>query len=300
MDETFVFQPDRRQGVWFHLAALVFLGLIGLASLWLAARAAGGPALLVYVLPALVALAAGPLVAYRLISLRGSAYMLERDGLLLRWGLRVEQIPMDQVLWVQPADEAAPRLPLPLFRWPGAVRGYRHAPELGEVEFMAVHGRNLILIATPGRVYAISPADPEAFLQAFERCTEMGSLAPLQKRSVYPTVLLERIWRTQAARWLILAGGGFSMALLIWASVAASGRAEVAFGFQPNGTPGEPAPAVRLMLLPVANTFFYLVDLLVGMFFFRKEGFEPMAYVLWVCGAVTPLAFLLAIVFMLG
>ena len=199
MDETFVFQPDRRRGVIFHLAALVFLGLVGLTGFWFAGQAVG-PTFLLYLLPALAALAFGPVLVYRLISLNRATYLVEREGILLRWGLRVEQIPINQVLWVRPASEVTPGLPLPPVRWPGAVRGYRHNASLGEIEFLSSQTRDLVLIATPGKAYAISPADPAGFLLAFDRCTEMGSLAPLEKRSLYPTVLFERVWRARPAR----------------------------------------------------------------------------------------------------
>jgi hypothetical protein len=89
------------------------------------------------------------------------------------------------------------------------------------------------------------------------------------------------------------------LALLVWVSLAIQGRGELHLGFQPDGSPGDIVPAVRLMLLPILNSSFFLVTLFLGMFFFRHEESRPMAYVIWLSSAVTNLLFLLAVFFIL-
>jgi len=299
MDETFTFLPERLRGRIFHMAALSVFGLVGLAGLWQAMHASIGPLFLLYLLPALAALGAIPALAYRYYDLLNSSYTLEREGVRLRWGLRVEDIPIDNVLWVRPASELGTSLPLPRLRWPGAVVGTRMLAGAGEVEFMASQTRNLLVIATPGQGYAVSPADPEGFLLAFQRCTEMGSLAPMAPRSIYPTYLLGRVWRSRLARLQLLLGAGLSLALLVWVSLAVPGREQVHLGFTPTGAGGDLAPAVRLLLLPVLNTFFFLFDLLLGLFFFRREESQAYSYMLWGSGVFTALLFLLATGFIL-
>ncbi len=299
MNEVYVFAPDRRQGHWFHLAALAACGLVGLGGLWQAGQANIGPVFLLYLLPALAAFVLAPALAYRYYELQNASYTLEREGVQLRWGLRYEVIPMESVLWVRSASELGVGLPLPRLRWPGAVVGQRYLAGAGEVEFMASRTRNLIVIATPGRGYAISPEDPQAFLAAFQRCIEMGSLAPLAARSVYPSYLLGRVWAARLGRGLILAGAGLSLGLLVWVSLAIPGRVQVRLGFTPFGGPGDTVPAVRLLLLPVLNTFFFLADLFLGLYFFRREESQPYAYVVWASAALTALLFLLAVGFIL-
>lgn len=299
MNEVYVFLPDRRRGRFFHLAALAVCGLVGLGGLWQAGQATIGPVFLLYLLPALAALGLAPALAYRYYELLNASYTLEREGVQLRWGLRHEVIPMEHVLWVRPAGELGANLPLPRLRWPGAVVGRRYLAGAGEVEFLASHSHGLVLIATQGRGYAVSPEAPDEFLAAFQRCIEMGSLAPLAARSVYPSYLLGRVWASRLGRGLILAGAGLSLALLVWVSLAIPGRAQVRLGFTPLGQPGDTVPAVRLLLLPVLNTFFFLADLFLGLYFFRREESQPYAYVLWACAALTALLFLLAVGFLL-
>ncbi|MBN2550464.1 MAG: hypothetical protein JXB15_14970 [Anaerolineales bacterium] len=299
MNDEYVFLPEQRLGAAFHVVVMIlFAGAAGL-GVFRAANASIGPVFLFYLLPSLLAVIAIPVLAYRTYALLTGSYALEREGLRLRWGLRIEEIPMTAVLWVHPAAELAVRIPLPWLRWPGSVMGVRQSPGTGEIEFMAAHSGGLVLIGTQGRTYAISPANPQDFLLAFERCTEMGSLMPLAPRSVYPSLLVSRFWSIGPARALVLAGLVLSVILLVLVSLVIPGRSSVPLGFEPGGAPGEPAPSVRLLLLPVVNAFFFLSDFFLGLFFFRRQETQNLSYILWSAGVLTPLFFLMAIFFIL-
>lgn len=297
--EAFVFRPVRRFGTIFQAAFLGVFVFAGLTGFWLAFQVSIGPAFLLSLLPVLAAFVVVPLLAYRFYALRRATYTLEREGIRLRWGLRVEEIPIPSVLWVGPATELAGPLPLPRLRWPGGVLGRRALPGVGEIEFMASATKNLVAIATPGRYYIVSPEDPETFLLAYQRCIEMGSLFPMQPRSLYPTFLINRVWRSAPARALLVSGLLLSLALLIWVSLAIPGRSQVIFGFRPDGQSGDAVPAARLLLLPILNTFFFLSDLFLGLFYFRNEDGQPLAYLVWGAGALTSLLFLIAVWFIL-
>ena len=296
--DSILYTPARRLGLIFHFAAIVLLTAASAWGLWQAAHASIRPTFLLYLLPALLAIAAVFVLLYSAYALRNAFYALERDGIRLRWGLRYEDIPMTSVEWVYAASELVERVPLPRLRWPGAVLGIRRVPE-GEVEFLASDTRSLILIGAEKRVYAISPADPQGFLNTFQRFTEIGSLSPLAARSLYPTFLIGDVWRSRAARLLLLSGGLFSLALVIWVSLAAPAYEGIHMGFHPDGSPGDLVPAVRLLLLPVINTFIFLGDVFLGLFFFRREDSHFLAYLMWGSGALSPLLFLAAVFFIL-
>lgn len=297
--EEFVFRPVRRAGTIFQAVLLAFFTFAGLAGFWQALQANIGPVFLLWLLPILAAFVLVPLLAYRFYALQQATYTLEREGIRLRWGLRVEEIPIGSVLWVNQASQLSAPLPLPRLHWPGGVLGQRHLPGGSEVEFMASTSKDLVVIATTGKYFAISPESPETFLMAFQRCIEMGSLSPLPARSVYPTVLLVRVWQSVPARVLLLCGGALSILLLVWVSLAIPGRAEVVFGFRPQGPSGDIVPAVQLLLLPILNTFFFLSDFFLGLFYFRKEESRSIGYLFWSAGVLTPLLFLLAVWFIL-
>lgn len=300
MSDAYAFYPRQRNGFIFHCAALLGVGAAAGVGLLQATRADIGPTFLVALLPILFAVVLIPTLVYRLTALRSAVYRLERDGIQLRWGLRQEDIPMNRVLWVRPARAFKARLPLPLIFWPGAVLGRRRLGGSGEIEYLADTTRGLLLVATPGRVFAISPEDPAAFLAAYTRLSELGVLSPLAERSVYPSFIIDRVWKTPAARILTLSGVLLSLALVVVVSLAVPGRDTVALGFQPDGSLRELVPSVRLLLLPVLNSTFFVVDLFIGLYFFRLEGRRSLAYLAWGSGVATPVLFLVGALLILS
>jgi hypothetical protein len=121
------------------------------------------------------------------------------------------------------------------------------------IEFMAGRADRLVLIATPHRLYAISPADPEQFLRTYRRLTELGSIAPLPARSVYPTFALRCFWEDRVARWLLLLGALLAFSLLAFVATDPGREGGDALQLQRRG--GEFALAVRLLLLPINSAF---------------------------------------------
>jgi hypothetical protein len=238
------------------------------------------------------------LLLYRSFALAQSSYTLDRDGLRLRWGLRGEDIPLPQIEWVRPAAELGFRLPLPLFQWPGAVVGRRKVEGLGEVEFIGSDVRLLLLVATPQKVYAISPADGRAFIRSFRQIIELGSLSPLPSYSVLPAAFLQKVWQDRPARWLVLAGLALTGILFILAGLIIPTRSTISLGYNALRQPLDPVSADRLLLLPLLGSVAYLGDLLAGLFFYRSDVQRPVAYLLWGSSVLTPILLFLAIVLM--
>jgi hypothetical protein len=148
---------------------LLFTGLIGLAVL---------------------AFIPIPILVYRLYALSRANYQLDRDQLTITWGLRVELIPVSDIEWVRPLSGMPRPFPLPFIRLPGGLLGVRRHPDLGPIEFMASEGRSLLLVATSRQVFAISPENPDRFMQDIQHAIEMGSLSPALPRSVYPSFVV--------------------------------------------------------------------------------------------------------------
>ena len=304
------FLPPRRGGILFQAAAAAILAAAGGFSFASALQAPADRSFLLFLLLSVVFFAPLPLLLYRLYSLLGASYRLERDGLRLHWGLRYEDLPLPEIEWVRPAADLAALvpaqqgrragvLPLPWLRWPGALIGTRSVEGLGVIEFLASDTRGLLLVAVPERIYAISPADPAGFTRAFRRQMELGSLAPIRQRSVYPTVMLSRIWTDPAARILVLAGLGLGLALLAWAGLIIPGRAALSVGFSPSGAPLAPSSSDRLLLLPVLFGFAYGLDLLAGIYCYRRRALQPVAYLLWSSAVLCGVIMLIAVGFIL-
>ena len=296
MELQTIFTPARRTGLIFHAAAVaVLLGSSAIVFLQ-AYQMNVGQGYIFGILASIILAAPLPLLLYRAYALAQSSYTIDRDGLRLRWGLRGEDIPLPQIEWVRPADEMGFHLPLPFFQWPGAVVGKRKVEGLGEVEFIASDVRKLLLVATPQKIYAISPADGRTFIRSFRQIIELGSLSPLPSYSVLPAAFLQQVWQDRSARWLALGGLGLTGALFILAALIIPGRQTVSLGYDALRNPLEPVSSDRLLLLPLLGAAVYVVDLLSGLFFYRRVEQRLVAYLLWGSSVLTPLLLFLAMI----
>jgi hypothetical protein len=226
------YPPPRQRGLTLLSLAVVILAAAASALGWLASTEPIGPLLMLYILLATLVFAPLPLLAYRLYSLQRGNYNLDREKLTLTWGLRVEQIPVSDIEWVRPLTALAGRLPLPVLHLPGSLVGVRRHPELGPVEFLASGEQTLLLVATAKRIFAISPQDPAAFLEALQRTIEMGSLSPAAPQSVYPSFVVAQAWDDRLARYLWLAGVLLNIGLLAWVGLLAPTLDQVPLGFR--------------------------------------------------------------------
>lgn len=272
---------------------------IGLWGIWMLTQAQVGPNFLLYLLIVLLSFSLAVILAYYTYALWRADYSLEREAVHLKWGLRIEDIPMASIEWVRTAADMDFLPPLPWLRWPGAVVGTRQLPDGNRLEYFSASSRHLIFIATENKVFAISPDNPKRFLELFGELMEMGSLANLPGHSSYPALLIWRVWADPLARYFILGGLVLSLILLGLVSFAIPSNPTISLRVDPAGQPLEQIPSVQLMLLPVLNTSFFLSDLLLGLFFYRKYENKPLAYLVWGSGVVTGGLFIGALMFIL-
>jgi len=268
---------------------------IGTFGIWKASLAVSGITFLTYLLIFLVSLAFLPNLIYRMFALQRARYTLARDGISLYWGLRREEIPIDMVNWVRAADNAGLSHAKPFIRLPGAVLGVRAVSGDKPVEYLASRSTQLVMIATPKRVYAISPADQSEFLNTYRKLAEFGSLAPIKYASEYPTSLLSSVWTDLPARILLIISALMLIGLVIWVSVSIPNHPMSALRLNADGSPVELVPGIRLLLLPVLNTFFFIVDLFSGLFFYQRKETRSLGYLMWTSSTLTTLLFSIAL-----
>jgi hypothetical protein len=287
-------------GLLLHgAAALLQVGGGGLA-LWLAIEEAAGVIFVLLVIAALALLGSLPYTIYRIYALLQGGYSIDRDRLRIRWGLRGEDIPLLAIEWVRPADELGYSLPLPFLPLPGAYLGLRTVSGLGVVEFIASSRHKMLLVATPEKVYAISPNDVSGFMRTFQQAAEMGSLEPVESQSIQPLAFFQRIWISRPARLLILSGLILTLVLFILVGLAIPTLSAVPLGFDANGQPLEAVPPERLLLLPVLGALVFLMDFSIGLYFFRRDKQRPASYLLWAGGVVTPLLLIIAVIVLIS
>jgi hypothetical protein len=147
------------------------------------------------------------------------------------------------------------------------------------------------MIVTPDRIFAISPANETEFLHTYRKLAEFGSLVSIQSTSVYPAFLLARSWADRSARILIITSAVLALALIVWVSLSIPNHPTTALRLNADGSPVELVPGIRLLLLPVLNTFFFITDLLLGLFFYRKADTQSLGYLMWASSALTSLLF---------
>jgi len=297
MDTPIEYAPARRWGITFYtgislilLAASVYLFIYSLDR-------SESPYFILTLLGSVIIFIPLPFILYSAFSLWRARYLLDRNGLRLRWGLRSEDIPMPDIEWVRPLEGSGVKLVYPTWSFTGILRGLRPAPDAGEVEFFATQKSKLLLIATPKRIFAISPTNPSEFLIAFQRTFEFGSVSPITPQSTQAGTFLGTIWNDARARWLLISAVLLMLALLVVVILLIPTYTNIFIGYTNPTTPAEPVPAIRLFILPVLSLFSLIMDILLSFFFFRREGLRPLSYFILSSSILTSLLLFAALLF---
>ena len=248
---------------------------------------------------ALVSFTPIPFLVYRAYSLLNADYHLDRDSLAIKWGLRVEDIPLTDIEFIRSSDDLTTPLRLPSLPIPGGLLGMRRHPDLGAVEFLAADSKKLLLVATAKRVFVISPENPAGLTQSFARATELGSLTPAESKSVYPSFVVTQAWESGVARYLWLTTLFLNLGLFIWASLIIPSVPIVALGPQFAGSALETVPSSQLIIFPVASLLLSVAGWIAGLYFFRWEKERVLAFIVWGSSMLMSLLFLLAVLFII-
>ncbi|HEX2697306.1 MAG TPA: PH domain-containing protein [Anaerolineales bacterium] len=293
-----LFPPSKRRGLLLHGVLIVILLAISGWGFFNLSRSNVGPNFVLFLLVGLIAFAPIPFFVYRAYALLRAEYILDRNSLEIRWGLRDENIPLTDIEWVRSANDLTNPLGLPPVRMPGAVLGLRRHPDLGMVEFIASDIKNLLLVATAKRVYAISPARALEFTQTFARSVELGSLSPTEGKSVYPSFIVSEAWGSGLNRYLWLAALFLNLGLFVWVSLLIPSFPKVALGFRPDHTP-DTVPSAQLIILPLISTFLALAGWGAGLYFYRWNKERVLSVIIWASSALASLMFLIAVLFII-
>ncbi len=165
---------------------------------------------------------------------------------------------------------------------------------LGKVEYLADRMEGALLVAGPKVVYVLSPEDTHGFMAFYSRGVELGSLESVKAESIQPSFILGKIWDDQIIRNLILSGFLFGVAVVIWTVLIITSQSQVVFGSYAVGNP-ESVPSIRLLLLPVVDGLVFLVDVVAGAFFYRREDQKFISYLVVSGGSLTGLLILIAL-----
>lgn len=278
------FIPNRKLGLLLGVAFLLILLSATVFGILQLATATMSSWIILWVLLPIIGVPLSFLVSYRIYGLTTARYRLDREGFYLTWGLAYEQIPIAEIQSVELASVTYENLdPEFTFRWPGCVVGHLDVDHDAAIEFFSTQTtRGMVLLVSNERTLAISPPDPEGFQKYFVDTARMGSLDAIPAVSQRPDFILARMWNDIRARILVLSGIVVSLLLFGYLALRASSLPpSVPFGFDPMGNPDPFAPPGRLLLLPMIGVFCWFLDLLTGVWVYRKNEDHPLAYAIW-------------------
>jgi hypothetical protein len=262
----------------FIIGMSVFQMSTGELSIWL----------VLWVMLPLISLPLLLLILYRLYGLFTAQYSIDRNGLRVRWGLAYDDIPIQKLSRVEPAEAVGIKRVPPLgFWWPGLVLGKRRVEGLGEVEYFATRGpAGLLMVQSGDRFLAISPSDVDAFLKAVTDSLRMGALQSHEEISTRPNFALARLVSDRAALLLVVIGSLLPIAMFVYLLFTVGNiPGQVAFGFDTTGAIDTYAPPGRLLLLPMIGGASWFGNLFFGLWMYRTNANRPLAYTLW-AGAI--------------
>lgn len=252
------------------------------------------PWLVLWTLLPVLGVPLGGIVAYRLFGLATARYSVDRNAFRLRWGGRIEQAPLSDVVMQLPPEALRSQLrPEGGLWWPGCIIGHRTMEGVGRVEFLATRpGPEMLLISTGTGLLAISPSQPQAFLDAFVKARRLGSLQKTAPASIRPEFFSARLWHDAPARWLILLGLALPIGLMGYIAFSASGWPPLLpFGFDALGAPSLLAPPSRLLFLPLTAGLCWAFDALLGTLLYRSSRDRVLAYAVWGLAVVVGILF---------
>jgi phosphate/sulfate permease len=173
-------------------------------------------------------------------------------------------------------------------RWPATTTSSLASDRHGSIDVYIAAGRSArVLIEAKGRSLIISPADPEGFQQAYREASLLGALQSIEAISQRPRFALTRLLADRAGLILVSLGIILPVILLGYLTLRVPNLPlEVPFGFDAQGFPQTYAPPGRLLLLPLISGFCWAVNLVVGLWLYRSQSNQPLAYSLWATSVV--------------
>jgi len=258
------------------LITLVTAALIGIA----ASRPISFGTFIVGVAAALGVILVG-LIGYWVYGLLGASYLLDRNALEIRWGTSRQVVPTGAIERIFTGEEIEQGIRFYGGRWPGHWVGYGELPEAGPTLFYATRPlAEQIFVATPGLIYAVSPADRQGFLDSLRQRVAMGPTQAIEQSSKRPSVLDWPIWHD----WLGLALLGLGLVALVALLAVLSFRFPqlpilIPLHFGVSGSPDRLAPRVEVFLVPLIGLLTVLVNGTLGSIAYSRN--RVASYMLW-------------------
>ncbi len=268
-------------GLSVGIGLMVAIIVVDVGLIWLAATRPLTIGTFIIGLAVLVSLGLLGLIGYWLYGLAYSGYSLDRNVLVIHWGLTEQTIPTGQIERVLTGDEVEGHIQFYGGMWPGYCVGYGEVPGAGPAFFYAtIPPRHQVYIVTPGLTYGISPADREGFLESLHKRLQMGPTQIVEQSSRRPGFLNWAIWQDRLG--LFLLATGFLAVLALTGLLCFQFPALpwlVPLHFDAAGSPDRLGLQGQIFIIPLIGLLTILLNGALGMLVYRRE--RMASYLLW-------------------
>jgi hypothetical protein len=234
-------------------------------------------------------------LAYQTLSDLTLRYRLDRNGIVIRWAGTEQIIPIRNIQRIVPGrqfGDTVVRRRGP--HWPGHERGDGLVPGIGRTCFLAtrpVVGQLLLL--TPGRSFAISPADPEGFLRAFATRQELGPNRLLEQEKRPARWSTWSFWTDRTAQMLLGAALIVNLGLFGYLSARFPNLdIQLPLHFNSLGQVDRIGTKMELFALPIIGLIVLGTNVVLGLTLYKRE--RAGSYLLWGAAAAAQTLFWLA------
>ena len=286
-------KPPSRLGLLFGIAMILALVLldIGLVIATLSSPidllTVGRVLLLILTLPTM------GVFLYGLVGLQGARYTVDRNAIIIHWGAVSEVIPLPNVEEILQGTDLGHVARFRGLRWPGYWVGRGRIDSVGAVQFYCTTAvDHQLVIKTRANSFAISPKDPDKFMDLFATQRGMGISEELGQTLIQPQILHRGFFSDRTAGLLLALGGILN--LLLYAILAAQYSRlpyTLPLHFDRTGVPDRVCAPSQLFTLIALGTVAWLVDGVLGIVIYRRFGERVAACLLW--GAAAGLQILL-------
>lgn len=241
----------------------------------------------------IISLLAAVWFAYRLIAALTLTYAIDRNGLYIRWAGNQAVVPLEQVVTID-VGAGPVFLPFGIFQRVGAYWGRAFAGDKPLQLYATQPPDSCLIIYTADAAYAVSPEDPEAFVQDLEQRRNLGATKVLQPTIEYSRVFHHAFWRDGTVLGLVVAAVVINLlALALIAATYPSLAPAVEMRFDATGEVAELRPRHQVLFLPLAALGLSLFNTATGMILYRR--LPTGARLLQSASVIVQLLFLVAI-----
>lgn len=229
-------------------------------------------ALFLQLVACLVLLLLTGICAYRLAAALTLNYSMDRNGLYISWLGNRAVVPLQQIESVESGLRLASS-PVDLLRSVGYRHGRVRLPE-GRVlhRFSSVPLSQALIVHTVADSYAISPQEVGGFVQDLEQRRRLGAIQPLTPGVEAGGPFSYVFWDNPTVRGALALAALLNLALLGWLmTLYPSLPAMIDLRADAAGVATVLSPRHQILFLPLAGAALGLINLGLGLGFFRRE-----------------------------